>query len=460
MKSIRSRFGKSADKLLEQYTCSIPFDQRLFRQDIAGSIAHAKMLARAGIVSEKEAELICMGLVSIREEIERGEFQFRTELEDIHMNVEARLAEKIGEVAGKLHTARSRNDQIALDMRLYCREAIKTTVHGLRGLQKAILDAAEAKCDVIMPGYTHLQRAQPVLFAHHLLAYFEMLERDVQRFLDAMERTDSMPLGSGALAGVPYPVDRDFLAAELGFARVSQNSIDAVSDRDFVIDYQSAASITMMHLSRMGEEIVLWSSAEFGFVELDESFATGSSIMPQKKNPDVAELGRGKTGRVYGNLLAILTVMKALPLSYNRDLQEDKENLFDTVDTLLSTLEVFGGMLSTMKVNGSRMREVAARSGTLATDLADYLVGKGVPFRQAHSTVARLAGYAIGKGKELEELTIEEYRSLSPLFDTDVRSLTVDSSIGARAVVGGTAPQQVRAQLVRARRMIEGGGGI
>lgn len=460
MKSIRSRFDKGADKLLEGYTASIPFDWRLYRQDIAGSIAHAKMLARAGIVSEKEAELICMGLVSIREEIERGEFQFKMELEDIHMNLEARLTEKIGEVAGKLHTARSRNDQVALDMRLYCKEAIKATVQGMRGLQRAILDTAEANSDVVMPGYTHLQRAQPVLFAHHLLAYFEMLERDVQRFRDAMVRTDSMPLGSGALAGVPYPVDRDFLAAEMGFAGVSQNSIDAVSDRDFVIDYQAAASITMMHLSRLGEEIVLWSSAEFGFVELDDSFATGSSIMPQKKNPDVAELGRGKTSRVYGNLLGILTMMKALPLSYNRDLQEDKEGLFDTVDTLLPTLEVFGGMLSTMKVNRSRMREAAARSGTLATDLADYLVGKGVPFREAHSVVGRLAGYAIGKGKELDELTIEEYRSLSPLFDTDIQNLTVDSSVAARAVVGGTAPQQVRAQLVRARKVIESGGGI
>jgi len=458
MDSIRSRFGKGADKLLEEYTSSIPFDRRLYREDIAGSVAHAKMLAKAGIISDKESELICMGLLSIREEIERGEFQFKSELEDIHMNIEARLTEKIGEVAGKLHTARSRNDQIAVDMRLFCKEAIKSTVQELRGLQRAIVDLAEANVDVIMPGYTHLQRAQPVLLAHHLLAYFEMLERDVQRFQDAGRRADVLPLGSGALAGVPYPVDRDFMAAELGFARVSQNSMDAVSDRDFVIEYEAAASIAMMHLSRLSEELVIWSSAEFGFVELDDAFTTGSSIMPQKKNPDVAELARGKTGRVYGSLLSMLTVMKGLPLAYNRDLQEDKEGLFDTVDTLLATLRVFSAMLKTVKVDGSRTRDLAGQGYALATDLADYLVAKGVPFRKAHTMVGQLVSYAVGKGKQLSELTIEEYKGFSPLFDTDVRSVSVDSSVGSRSVVGGTAPKQVKDRLASARKVIEGRG--
>ena len=458
MKSIRSRFGKDADKLLEEYTSSIPFDRRLYREDIAGSIAHAKMLARVGIISQKECELICMGLVSIREEIERGEFQFKTELEDIHINIEARLTEKIGETAGKLHTARSRNDQIALDMRLYCKRAIRDTVHEIRGLQGALLDLAEENIDVVMPGYTHLQRAQPVLLAHHLLAYFEMLERDVQRFQDAGRRTDVLPLGSGALAGVPYAVDRDFLASELGFAGVSQNSIDAVCDRDFVVEYEAAASVAMMHLSRLGEELVIWSSAEFNFVDLDEAFTTGSSIMPQKKNPDVAELARGKTGRTYGNLLGMLTVMKGLPLAYNRDLQEDKEGLFDTVDTLLATLKVFSGMVRTLKVNASRTRDLAGEGYVLATDLADYLVTKGLPFRKAHATVGKLVSYCASQGKQLTDLTMEEYRGHSSLFDADVQNITIDASIKARAVVGGTGPQQVRTQLSQARKTVEDKG--
>ncbi len=349
MSHIRGRFQKDADKLVQRYTASIPYDHRLYQHDIAGSMAHARMLARQNIITDKEAELIGAGLVSIREEIEQGQFQFKEELEDIHMNIEARLTEKIGDIAGKLHTARSRNDQVAVDMRLYCKEAIAETIQGLRALQSALLGVAETHRDVVVPGYTHLQRAQPVLLAHHLLAYFEMLERDVQRFRDCLKRTDVMPLGSGALAGVPYPIDRAFVAGQLGFSQVSQNSLDAVSDRDFVIEYEAAASLAMMHLSRLGEELVLWSSAEFGFIEIDDAYATGSSIMPQKKNPDVAELGRGKTGRVYGHLAGMLTTMKGLPLSYNRDLQEDKEGLFDTVDTLLSTLAVFAGMVQTLQ---------------------------------------------------------------------------------------------------------------
>ena len=441
---------------MTEYTTSIPFDRRLYKQDIAGSIAHARMLARQGIISDKDAELITMALTSIRDEIEQGSFAFRPELEDIHMNIEARLIEKIGDVGRKIHTARSRNDQIALDMRLFVKEAISDTIEKLKELQRALLELAEANRDVIMPGYTHMQRAQPVLMAHHLLAYFEMLNRDVGRFGDCLKRTDVLPLGSGALAGVPYPIDREFLAHELGFATVSENSMDAVSDRDFVIEYQAAASLTMMHLSRLAEEIVLWSSAEFGFVELGDAYATGSSIMPQKKNPDVAELARGKTGRVYGNLLAILTTMKALPLSYNRDMQEDKEGLFDTVDTLISTLGVFTGMVRTLKVKGDKTRQAAEESYILATDLADYLVRKGVPFREAHSIVGELVRYAMDKGKTFKELDISEYKSFSPDFGDDVYSITVEASVEARNVSGGTAPERVKEALDKARRSLDG----
>ena len=459
MSTIRGRFQKDADKLVQRYTASIPFDQRLYQHDIAGSMAHAKMLAKQSIITDKEAELIGMGLVSIREEIEQGQFQFKAELEDIHMNIEARLTEKIGDIAGKLHTARSRNDQVAVDLRLFCKEAIAETISGLRGLQSALLDVAEANKNVVVPGYTHLQRAQPVLLAHHLLAYFEMLERDVQRFQDCLKRTDVMPLGSGALAGVPYPIDRAFVAKQLGFSQISQNSLDAVSDRDFVIEYEAAASVAMMHLSRLGEELVLWSSAEFGFIEIDDAYATGSSIMPQKKNPDVAELGRGKTGRVYGHLMGMLTTMKGLPLSYNRDLQEDKEGLFDTVDTLLSTLAVFAGMVKTLKVKAERTGQAAGQGYILATDVADYLVKKGLPFRQAHSVVAKLVSYAVEKGKELNQLELGEYRQFSPLFDAGVLDVTVASSIKARNVVGGTAPEQVDAQLARAKGLVKSRGG-
>jgi argininosuccinate lyase len=459
MSTIRGRFQKDADKLVQRYTASIPFDQRLYQHDIAGSMAHAKMLAKQNIITDKEAELIGMGLVSIREEIEQGQFQFKAELEDIHMNIESRLTEKIGDIAGKLHTARSRNDQVAVDLRLFCKEAIAETISGLKGLQSALLDVAEANKNVAVPGYTHLQRAQPVLLAHHLLAYFEMLERDVQRFQDCLKRTDVMPLGSGALAGVPYAIDRAFVAQQLGFSQISQNSLDAVSDRDFVIEYEAAASLAMMHLSRLGEELVLWSSAEFGFIEIDDAYATGSSIMPQKKNPDVAELGRGKTGRVYGHLVGMLTIMKGLPLSYNRDLQEDKEGLFDTVDTLLSTLAVFAGMVKTLKVKAERTNQAAGQGYILATDVADYLVKKGLPFRQAHSVVAKLVSYAVEKGKELNQLELGEYRQFSPLFDAGVLDITVASSIKARNVVGGTAPEQVDAQLARAKGLVKSRGG-
>jgi len=459
MSHIRGRFHKAADKSVTEYTVSISFDQRLYRHDIAGSIAHAKMLAKQGIISDKEAETIINGLAAIREEIEQGKFQFKPELEDIHMSIEARLREKVGEVGGKLHTARSRNDQVALDLRLFTKEAISETLVRLREFQQALISLAEANKGVIMPGYTHLQPAQPVLLAHHLLAYFEMLQRDIDRFNDCLRRTDVMPLGSGAVAGVAYNIDRDFLARELGFGQISQNSIDAVSDRDFVLEYEAAASLCMMHLSRLAEEIILWSSAEFNFIELDEAYTTGSSIMPQKKNPDVAELVRGKTGRVYSRLMALLVTMKALPLSYNRDMQEDKEGFFDTVDTLLSTLEVFTGMVKTLRVKAENTEQAARQGYILATDLADYLAKKGEAFRTAHNIVARLVSYAMEKGKSFSELSPGEYKEFSPLFGDDVYSISVESSVAARDVIGGTAPKQVARALAAAKKLLGGSKG-
>jgi len=434
---------------------SIPFDRRLYRQDIEGSIAHARMLARQGIIAGSDAETIVKGLYSIRDEIEQGKFQFKTELEDIHMNIESALFEKIGDVAGKLHTARSRNDQIALDLRLFVKEEIPRTIDGTKSLQAALVEVAEGNKTVIMPGYTHLQQAQPVLLAHHLLAYFQMLQRDRERFQDCLGRTEVLPLGSGALAGVPYPLDREFVARELGFKKVSANSLDAVSDRDFVIEYEAAAAITMMHLSRLAEELVLWSSSEFGFIEMGEAYATGSSIMPQKKNPDAAELVRGKTGRVYGHLVGMLAAMKSLPLAYNRDLQEDKEGLFDTVDTLQSSLEVFAGMMKTVRVNGDRIAQAMKTDYMLATDLADYLVRKGMPFREAHGVVGRLSQYAVSKSKNFRELEMEEYRKFSTLFGKDVYEITLESSVAARNVAGGTSPQQVETALKEAKRLIK-----
>lgn len=453
---MRNRFGKELDKLAKEYTASVSFDKRLYRHDIAGSIAHARMLWKQGIIPEKDAELIIMGLISIREEIEHGKFQFKEELEDIHMNIEARLIEKIGDAGAMLHTARSRNDQVALDMRMFTREAISETIAKLKSLQEALLTLAEANKDVSMPGYTHVQRAQPTLLAHHLLAYFEMFQRDIERFQQCYQRTDVMPLGSGAMAGVSYPVDRSAVAKELGFSEVSANSMDAVSDRDFVIEYMAAASMAMMHISRLAEEIVLWSSAEFDFIEIDDAYATGSSIMPQKKNPDVAELARGKTGRVYGHLMAMLTTMKGLPLSYNRDLQEDKEGLFDTVDTLNLTLEVFAAMIASLHINKERTRKATEENYTLATDVADYLVKKGVPFREAHGIVGKLVRYAIECKKTLAELDITEYKRFSQKFDKDVKSITVESALAARNIPGGTAPEKVQKALGAAREKLNG----
>jgi argininosuccinate lyase len=454
MSHIRGRFSKPADKLAARYTASLPYDRRLYQQDITGSIAHAKMLGKQGIITAEEARTIIGGLDSIREEIARGEFEFKPELEDIHMAVESRLIEKVGDVGRKLHTARSRNDQVALDTRLFVIGAIADTIKALRNFQRALLDLAEANKDVIIPGYTHLQVAQPVLLAHHLLAYFEMAERDIARFSDSFKRVDVLPLGSGALAGVANSVDREFLAKELGFSQVSRNSLDAVADRDFILEYEAGAAICMMHLSRLAEELVMWSSAEFGFVEIDDVYATGSSIMPQKKNPDVAELVRGKTGRVYGHLLALLTTMKGLPLAYNRDMQEDKEGLFDTVDTLLATLEVFAGMVRTLKINPENTHQAAERGYILATDLADYLVKKGEAFRTAHESVAKLVNYAVRKGKSFSELKINEYQRFSPMFDEDVYQISVESSLAARDISGGTSPRRVKQALARARRTV------
>ena len=436
------------------YTVSIHYDRRLYRQDIAGSIAHARMLAKQGIIDDDDATAITNGLQEILQEIEDGSFEWRPELEDIHMNVENRLHEKIGEAAGRLHTARSRNDQIALDIRMFAKDAINEVLDAVHDLRSSIVLQSEANITAVMPGYTHVQRAQPVLFAHHMLAYFEMLGRDADRFRQAYDRADVLPLGSGALAGLPYPIDREFVARELGFSRISRNSMDAVADRDFLLDFQSAAAICMMHLSRMAEELVLWSSDEFAFTRLSDEYTTGSSIMPQKRNPDFAELARGKTGRVFGGLMALLTLMKGLPLTYNRDMQEDKEGFFDTFDTLLATLTIFADMIEKMQIVPERMREAAQGSYVLATDIADYLVDRGMPFREAHGVVARLSEYAVGRGVQFEELSLDEYRSFSDLFDEEVLAISVESSVGARDVPGGTAFSRVKQAVVEAKTQL------
>ena len=441
-----------------KYTVSIDYDRRLYKQDIAGSIAHAKMLAKQGIISHGDAAQIAQGLEAIEKEIREDTFPWDPVLEDIHMNVESRLHQLIGEAAGRLHTARSRNDQVAVDLRLYAKEAIVDLGRGLKAVQMALLNLAESHKNVIMPGYTHLQRAQPVLFAHHMLAYFEMFQRDIGRFQDCHRRTDVMPLGSGALAGVAYQPDREFLAAELRFSQISANSMDAVSDRDFVVEFLAATSVCMMHFSRMSEELILWSSEEFGFIQLADDFTTGSSIMPQKRNPDFAELARGKTGRVYGDLMGLLTTLKGLPLTYNRDMQEDKEGFFDAADTLATTLNVFQAMLPGMKLNEERVSSLAGESHMLATDLADYLVAKGMPFREAHGIVRELSERCDEMKISLSEVPISEYKKLSELFDEDVNNITADSSAAARDNPGGTAPVRVAAALAQAKKALEAAG--
>ena len=437
------------------YTSSIHYDRRLYKEDIAGSIAHVRMLGRQGIITRKEAAAITDGLAVVREEIADDTFPWKQELEDLHMNIESRLHELIGETAGKLHTARSRNDQIATDMRLYVRGVATETVEHARNLQRALVAQAEQHVQTAMPGYTHVQRAQPVVLAHHLLAYVQMLDRDVERFNQTIARANVLPLGSGALAGSPYPLDRESVAVELGFDGITENSMDAVSDRDFVLDYLSAAATCMAHLSRLGEEFVLWSSEEFAFLRLAEVDTTGSSIMPQKRNPDLAELARGRTGRVYGHLMAMLTMIKGLPLTYNRDLQEDKEALFDTVDTLLPTLAAFTRMVDGASFNVERMAQAADGGGySLATELADYLARKGVPFRQAHVIVTDLTHYAGESGKRFDEMTLEEYRRFSRNFDKDILGITVATALATRDVPGGTAPSQVAAALKRTKERL------
>ncbi|MCH7484740.1 MAG: argininosuccinate lyase [Chloroflexi bacterium] len=455
-KAAQSPTAKGLDRRALDYSASVSYDRRLYAYDIAGSVAHARMLGAQGIIPADDATQIVRGLEEIRDQIEAGKFEWRDDLEDVHLNIEAALRERIGDAGARLHTARSRNDQVATDVRLFVMDSCERAVDGVRDVQRALVVLAEANADAVMPGYTHLQRAQPVLFAHHLLAYFEMLDRDATRFVAARASADELPLGSGALAGVPYPVDRESVARELGFSRVSRNSIDAVSDRDFAVDFHAASATTMMHLSRLSEEIIIWSSDEFGFLRLPDEFATGSSIMPQKRNPDIAELARGRTGRVYGNLMALLTMLKGLPLAYNRDLQEDKQPLFDTVDVLLPTLEVMAAMLPRLSLNAERAANAAAGGYLLATDVADYLVRKGVPFRDAHQAVADLVRFAVDQDKALAELTLDEYRRFSPQFQEDVLSLDARASIDARDVPGGTASGRVAEALDEAKKRLEG----
>ena len=432
----QGRFTERTAQIVESFTASIDVDKRLYRHDIEGSIAHCRMLAKTGIITQADADALVQGLSQIRREIESASFAFDERLEDIHMHIESRLVEVAGPVAQKLHTGRSRNDQVALDVRMYLREALGDIARRLTALQRSLVALARTHLDVILPGYTHLQRAQPVLLAHHFMAYVEMFSRDGERFADCLRRTNVMPLGSAALAGTTFPIDRAYTAELLGFPAISANSLDAVSDRDFVIEFLAAASLCMMHLSRFSEEMILWSSAEFGFIELPDSFATGSSIMPQKKNPDVPELVRGKTGRVYGHLMAQLTLMKGLPLSYNRDLQEDKAALFDAVDTLAACIEVTTQMLPGVVIRPERMEAAASQGYLNATDLADYLVRQGLPFREAHHVVGQAVRHAIAKGRELHDLPLAEMQSFSALIQDDIYDY-----LGTRAVVNRRAGQ-------------------
>lgn len=452
------RFTKSPDKLVEGFCSSLSFDRRLYRQDIRGSIAHARMLGRQGIISEAETRTLVEGLEKVLAEIEAGTFPFRIEHEDIHLNIEKRLTELVGPAGGKLHTARSRNDQVSTDMHLYFKEEIIEVIGLVRGLQRAILGQAEQHLTgpTIMPGYTHLQRAQPILLSHHLMAYFFMFERDAGRLADCRKRADLSPLGAGALAGTTFPIDREFTAREMGLAAPYPNTIDAVSDRDYLIEFLSAASLIMAHLSRLCEELVMWSGAEFAFVEMDDAYATGSSIMPQKKNPDVAELVRGKTGRVYGSLIGLLTVLKGLPLAYHTDLQEDKERTFDALDTVKRCLEVTAGMAATMQFRRDRLAEAVRCDFSNATDLADYLAKKGLPFREAHEAAGKLVLLCITTDRYLADLTLDEMRQFSGLIDEDIyAAISPERCVADRRSFGGTAPERVAEQIALARRLLE-----
>ncbi len=446
------RFTQPTDKFVEEFTASIDFDKRLYHQDIRGSIAHARMLGKQGIITLDDMESIIHGLQDILRQIEEGHFNFSVALEDIHMNIESRLSEKIGEAGKRLHTGRSRNDQVALDIRLYLRDEIVEISAYLDLLIDALIEQAERNIQVIMPGYTHLQTAQPILLSHHLMAYVEMFRRDRGRMEDCLKRMNVCPLGAGALAGTTFPIDREHVAGQLDFPEATRNSLDSVSDRDFALEFLADSSILMMHLSRFSEELVLWSTSEFKFIELSDGFCTGSSIMPQKKNPDVPELVRGKTGRVYGNLMALLTVMKGLPLAYNKDMQEDKEPLFDTIDTVKGSLKIYVDMIREMRVNADRMLAAAAGGYSTATDVADYLVRKGMPFRDAHEVVGKCVAHCVATGKDLPGLTLEEWRSFSNRFDADIaQAITLEASVNARSATGGTAQERVLVEICRAK---------
>ncbi len=454
-KTWSGRFKQALDPLALDFTQSVSFDCNLYYYDVLGSLAHARMLHRIGVLKKDELNKIVKGLESIVRDLQTGKLKFREELEDVHMNIEAALIDRIGPVGGKLHTARSRNDQVALDLRLYGRARLMELHDSLVHLEKVFVERAETFLDVVMPGYTHLQRAQPVLFSHHLLAYVEMFERDRDRLLDAFKRLNVLPLGSGALAGTTFPLDREFVARELGFADISHNSLDAVSDRDFAIEIAAAASLLMMHLSRLCEELILWSSTEFNFIFLPESFCTGSSMMPQKLNPDVPELIRGKTGRVYGHLVSLLTTLKGLPLAYNKDLQEDKEPLFDLFKTSIDCVDILSAMLSKLKVNESRLKEAVSDGFLLATDLADWLVTQGMGFRSAHEVTARVVRSALEEGKDLKEFTLSELKHFSPQFNASVFDvLSVEAAVNRRQVVGGTARKRVLSEIKRLKKKL------
>ncbi|MDH5710793.1 MAG: argininosuccinate lyase [Gammaproteobacteria bacterium] len=449
------RFSEETDAFVKAFTASVEFDQRMYKQDIAGSRAHARMLNKVSVLSDEDLTAILKGLDQVEQEIETGRFEWSVSLEDVHMNIEARLTALIGDAGKRLHTGRSRNDQVATDIRLYLREQIGHVIREARRLQQGMLALAEKEVDTIMPGFTHLQVAQPVTFGHHILAWFEMIARDISRFADCRERMNQCPLGSAALAGTSYPIDRAFSAKELGFNAPTANSLDAVSDRDFAIEFCSASAMLMTHLSRMSEELVLWSSAQFNFIDLPDRFCTGSSIMPQKKNPDVPELVRGKTGRVNGNLVSLLTLMKSQPLAYNKDNQEDKEPLFDTLDTVLGSLRAFADMVPAIECKHANMYAAAKQGFSTATDLADYLVRKGLPFRDAHEVVGSAVAAALKKQRDLSELSLDELRGFSNMIDEDVfEVLTLEGSVAARNHIGGTAPEQVRKAILDAKKRV------
>lgn len=449
------RFSKTTDEMINDFQASISFDQRMYHEDIAGSIAHAQMLAKCGIISAADECSIVEGLRDILQQIEEGKFSFEVALEDIHMNIEKRLTEAIGEAGGRLHTARSRNDQVALDTHMYIRRQTVEVQKLILDMQQALVETAAKYSDVIMPGYTHLQRAQPILFGHHMLAYFSMLSRDFARFQGVYERTDIMPLGAGALAGTTFPIDRQYVADKLAFTSIYNNSLDAVSDRDYIMEFLSAASILMVHLSRLSEETILWCSREFSFIELDDAHCTGSSMMPQKKNPDVSELVRGKTGRVTGHLMAMLATVKGLPLAYNKDLQEDKEGIFDTIDTVKFSLAVYARILRGMRIKADNMRKAVEEDFSNATDLADYLVKKGMPFRQAHAVSGHAVQHCLTEHKWLEDMTMAEFKELSPLFETDIKeAILPETCVKNRNSFGGTSYEQVELQLKAAKKLM------